>query len=171
MVHHSIAKSTDSHNKHKYHVFAVAEYPIFGSKHQHINTNIGIPLGPLSLEVRERRPFPLHLTVRARFLTSPQFAGQIDVRAEYATRLDQITVNVKYPLLASVKAGTFKGDLHHGHGVHMAIGVPEVYGTIRLWVHGGDCDGYHPHAWLWVEFHLHVFNVEYKGKFAVLPIP
>ena len=97
-----------------------------------------------------------------------QFAGQIDIR-ECATRLSQITINVKYPLLPSVKAGTYKGDLHCGDGINMAIGVPEIYGTVRLWVQGGDhCN---PTAWLWVQFDLHVFGVEYMGQFAVLPIP
>ena len=80
-----------------------------------------------------------------------------------------MTVNVKYPLLASVKAGTYKGDLHCGQGINMAIGVPEIYGTLRFWVQGGDACN--PHAWLWVEFDLHVFGVEYKGKFALIPIP
>ncbi|PIL25353.1 hypothetical protein GSI_13242 [Ganoderma sinense ZZ0214-1] len=144
-IHHKTASNSDC-GAHKHHVFAVAEYPIFGSKHEFINTNIGIPLGPLSVE----------------------FAGQIDIR-ECGPRFDQVTVNVKYPLLASVKAGTYKGDLHCGCGINMAIGVPEIYGTLRLWVQGGDA--FHPHAWLWVEFDLHVFDVEYKGKFAVLPIP
>ena len=47
--------------------------------------------------------------------------------------------------------------------------MPEIYGTLRFWVQGGDhCN---PTAWLWVEFDLHVFDVEYKGKFAVIPIP
>ena len=100
-----------------------------------------------------------------------QFAGQIDIR-ECATRLSQITVNVKYPLLASVKAGTYKGDLHCGDGINMAIGVPEIYGTIRIWI---DITIFrlwkHWKAFLWVEFDLCVFGVEYKGKFAVLPIP
>ncbi|KAM5544284.1 hypothetical protein V8D89_001944 [Ganoderma adspersum] len=145
MIHHAIASNSDC-GAHKYHVFAVAEYPIFGSKSEYINTNIGIPLGPLSVE----------------------FASQIDVR-ECATRISQLTVNVKYPLLASVKAGTYKGDLHCGRGIDLAIGVPEIYGTLRFWVQGGDhCN---PTAWLWIEFDLHVFDVEYKGKFAVIPIP
>ncbi|KAM5544299.1 hypothetical protein V8D89_001967, partial [Ganoderma adspersum] len=145
MIHHTIASNSDC-GAHKYHVFAVAEYPIFGSKSEYINTNIGIPLGPLSVE----------------------FAGQIDIR-ECATRISQLTVNVKYPLLASVKAGTYKGDLHCGRGIDLAIGVPEIYGTLRFWVQGGDhCN---PTAWLWIEFDLHVFDVEYKGKFAVIPIP
>ena len=50
MIHHAIASNSDCGGQ-KYHVFAVAEYPIFGSKHEFINTNIGIPLGPLSVEV------------------------------------------------------------------------------------------------------------------------
>ena len=50
-IHHAIASNSDCGGK-KYHVFAVAEYPIFGSKHEYINTNIGIPLGPLAVEVR-----------------------------------------------------------------------------------------------------------------------
>ena len=78
-------------------------------------------------------------------------------------------MSVKYPLLPSVKAGTYKGDLHCGRGIDLAIGVPEIYGTLRFWVQGGDhCN---PTAWLWVEFDLHVFDKEYKGKFAVIPIP
>ncbi len=78
-------------------------------------------------------------------------------------------MNVKYPLLASVKAGTYKGNLHGNDGINVAIGVPEIYGTLRLWVQGGD--HYHPHANLWVEFDLHVFGVGYRGRFALLPIP
>ena len=80
-----------------------------------------------------------------------------------------MTVNVKYPLLPSVKAGTFKGDLRSPSGITMSIGVPEIYGTIRIWI---DVDFYR--SWtasLWVEFDLCVFDVEYKGKFAVIPIP
>ena len=164
MIHHAIANNSDCGGK-KYHVFAVAEYPIFGSKREYINTNIGIPLGPLSVEVGSLRCL---LTVRECSSASAQFAGQIDIR-ECGPRFDQVTVNVKYPLLASVKAGTFKGDLNHGHGIYMAIGVPEIYGTLQFWVQGGgDCN---PQAWLWVEFDLHVFDVEYKGKFALIPIP
>ena len=42
-------------------------------------------------------------------------------------------------------------------------------GSVRLWIDGGDpCN---PDAWLWIEFDLTVFDVPYKGKFAVLPIP
>ena len=51
MIHHTIASNNDCSGR-KYHVFATAEYPIFGSKSEYINTNIGIPLGPLSVEVR-----------------------------------------------------------------------------------------------------------------------
>ena len=50
MIHHTIASNSDC-GAHKYHVFATAEYPIFGSKSEYINANIGIPLGPLSVEV------------------------------------------------------------------------------------------------------------------------
>ena len=84
------------------------------------------------------------------------------------TRISQVTINVKYPLLPSVKAGTFKGNLHHGNGIHLAIGVPEIYGMLRFWVQGGDC---HPHPGLWIEFDLYVFGTEHKGKFMVIPIP
>ena len=76
---------------------------------------------------------------------------------------------MKYPLLPSVKAGSFKGDLRSPSSITMSIGVPEIYGTIRIWI---DVDFYR--SWtasLWVEFDLCVFDVEYKGKFAVLPIP
>ena len=52
----------------------------------------------------------------------------------------------------------------------MEIGIPETNGTLRLWVQGEE--GCQPHTSLWVEFDLHVFDVEYKGKsLAVLPIP
>ena len=53
MIHHTIASNSDC-GGHKYHVFATAEYPIFGSKSEYINANIGIPLGPLAVEVRLR---------------------------------------------------------------------------------------------------------------------
>ena len=53
MIHHTIASNSDC-GGHKYHVFATAEYPIFGSKSEYINANIGIPLGPLSVEVRSQ---------------------------------------------------------------------------------------------------------------------
>ena len=91
-----------------------------------------------------------------------QFAAQIDVRECVPRHNDQITVGVKYPLLPSVKAGTYKGDLHCGRGIELAIGVPEIFGTLRFWIQ--DC-------YLWVEFDLCVFGTEYKGKFALIPIP
>ena len=80
-----------------------------------------------------------------------------------------VTANIKYPLLANIKGGAFKGDLHCDHGIHMSVGVPEIYGFVRLWIDGGDpCN---PDAWLWIEFDLNVFGVEHKAKFTVLPIP
>ncbi|KAI1788153.1 hypothetical protein LXA43DRAFT_895157 [Ganoderma leucocontextum] len=145
MIHHTIVTNGDCCGR-KYDIFAVAEYPIFGSKHEYIDANIGIPLGPLTIE----------------------FAGKIDVR-DCGSHVDHVTVNIKYPLLASVKGGSYKGDLHCGRGIDMSVGVPEIYGSVRLWVQKDDAC--HPHAWLWVEFDLHVFGVEYKGKFAVLPVP
>ena len=51
---------------------------------------------------------------------------------------DLVAGSVKYPLLAAVKAGAFRGTLCSPRGVHMAIGVPEIYGTVRLWIGGGD---------------------------------
>ena len=96
-----------------------------------------------------------------------QLATEIDVRSDCVPHRDQVTINVKYPLLPSVKAGTFKSDLRSG--ITMSIGVPEIYGSIRIWI---EFDFYG--SWtssLWVEFDLCVFGVEYKGKFAVLPIP
>ena len=80
-------------------------------------------------------------------------------------------MNVKYPLLASVKAGTYKGDLHCGRGIDLAIGVPEIYGSIRVWIEFDFFEPWNLKAYLWVEFDLCVFGVEYKGKFAVIPIP
>ena len=52
----------------------------------------------------------------------------------------------------------------------MEIGIPEIYGTLRLWVQGREaCQ---PHASLWVEFDPHIFDVEYKDtSLAVLSIP
>ena len=98
-------------------------------------------------------------------------AGQIGI-GKSGPHLSQVTVNVKYPLLASVKAGTYKGNCNCDDGIKMAIGVPEICGTLRLWVQSdGDSDWSHPFAQLWVEFDLKVFDVEYKGKFALLPIP
>ena len=92
------------------------------------------------------------------------------MRHDFVPYRDQVTINVKYPLLPSVKAGTFKGDLRSG--ITMSIGVPEIYGTIRIWI---DITIFrlwkHWKAFLWVEFDLCVFGVEYKGEFAVLPIP
>ena len=79
-----------------------------------------------------------------------------------------MTIGVKYPLLPSVKAGTYVGDLRVFPGIHMAVGVPEVYGTINMFIQEDFCS---KTASLWVEFDLTVFGVEYKGKFAVLPIP
>ncbi len=53
-IHHTVVDNDECGGK-KYHVFAVAEYPIFGSKHEYINTNIAIPLGPLSIDVGSQR--------------------------------------------------------------------------------------------------------------------
>ena len=98
-----------------------------------------------------------------------QLATDIDVRTGFVSYRDQVTVNVKYPLLPSVKAGTFKGDLRSG--ITMSIGVPEIYGSIRVWIEFDFFEPWNLKAHLWVEFDLCVFGVEYKGKFAVLPIP
>ena len=81
-----------------------------------------------------------------------------------------MTASIKYPLLASVKAGAFRGALRNPRGVHMAIGVPEIYGTARLWIGGGDGPHIPEALYLWIEFDLDVFGVEHKAKFAVLPI-
>ena len=59
MIHHTVASNSDC-GGHKYHVFATAEYPIFGSKSEYINANIGIPLGPLSVEVGSRNNLLAH---------------------------------------------------------------------------------------------------------------
>ena len=102
-------------------------------------------------------------------LTRNKFATTLDIRKNCSTHFDMVTASIKYPLLPSVKGGAFKGDLHCDHGIHMSVGVPEIYGFVRLWIDGGDpCN---PDAWLWIEFDLTVFDVPYKGKFAVLPIP
>ena len=53
----------------------------------------------------------------------------------------------------------------------MAIGVPEIYGTARLWIGGGDGPHIPEALYLWIEFDLDVFGIEHKAKFAVLPIP
>ena len=50
MIHHTIIKSTGCQGG-KYDVFAVAEFPIFAAKAEYINTSIGIPLGPVTVEV------------------------------------------------------------------------------------------------------------------------
>ena len=50
MIHHTIIKSTGCLGG-KYDVFAVAEFPIFAAKAEYINTSIGIPLGPVTVEV------------------------------------------------------------------------------------------------------------------------
>ncbi|EJF59366.1 hypothetical protein DICSQDRAFT_128371 [Dichomitus squalens LYAD-421 SS1] len=139
MIHHTIISSTGCPGG-KYDVFAVAEFPIFASKAEYISMSIGIPLGPVTVE----------------------FATTLDIRQGCSSHLDKVTANIKYPLLASVKGGAFKGNLHNSCGITMSIGVPEIYGSVRLWI---DCDS------LWIDFDLTVFGVPYKGKFAVLPIP
>ena len=55
MTHHTIASNSGS-GAHEYHVFAVAEYPIFGSKHGYINVSIKILLDPLAVEVHDPPP-------------------------------------------------------------------------------------------------------------------
>ena len=50
MMHHTTITNGDCGGR-TYDIFAVTEYPVFGSKNEHISTNVGIPLGPLSLEV------------------------------------------------------------------------------------------------------------------------
>ncbi|KAM5544297.1 hypothetical protein V8D89_001957 [Ganoderma adspersum] len=148
MMHRTRTANPDQCGGKTYDIFAVTEYPVFGSKHEHISTNVGIPLGPLCVEV----------------------ATEIDVRTGCTVmHRDQVTLSVKYPLLPSVKAGTYKGDLHSRCGITMSVGVPEIYGTIHVWIQD-DC-GCELQAWLWVEFDFCVFDVNYKGKFAVLPIP
>ncbi|TBU30444.1 hypothetical protein BD311DRAFT_754324 [Dichomitus squalens] len=146
MIHHTIITSKDCPGG-KYDVFVVAEFPIFAAKAGYISISIGIPLGPVTVE----------------------FSTKLDIRQNCTTHLDLVTANIKYPLLASVKGGAFKGDLHCDCGIDMSIGVPEIYGSVRLWIDSGEhC---RTNASLWIDFDLTVFDVAYKGKFAVLPIP
>ncbi|TBU39740.1 hypothetical protein BD309DRAFT_993554 [Dichomitus squalens] len=130
-----------------YDVFAVAEFPMFATKAEYINTSIGIPLGPVTVE----------------------FSTKLDIRRVNASLPDLVSASIKYPLLASVKGGAFRGDLHSSRGISMSIGVPEVYGSVRLWIEGGTHR--HPDAALWIDFKLSVFGEEHHGRFAVLPIP
>ena len=50
MKHHTTVTSGECCGK-TYHIFAVTDWPVFGNKNEYISTNVGIPLGPLSLEV------------------------------------------------------------------------------------------------------------------------
>ncbi|PIL25352.1 hypothetical protein GSI_13241 [Ganoderma sinense ZZ0214-1] len=69
-----------------------------------------------------------------------RLATEIDLRACVPHR-DQVTIS----------ASTFKGDLQAGCGVTRSVYVPEVYGTIRMWIKEDFCE---PHASLWIEFDL-----------------
>ena len=51
MKHHTTVTSGECCGQ-TYHIFAVTDWPVFGNKNEYISTNVGIPLGPLSLEVR-----------------------------------------------------------------------------------------------------------------------
>ena len=174
MMHHTTITNGNCGGR-TYDIFAVTEYPVFGSKNEHISTNVGIPLGPLSLEVGPERDSLFHrqnmLSDCSPRLACSQLATQIDVRTGCVIAYrDQVTLSVKYPLLPSVKAGTYKGDLHSPCGITMSVGVPEIYGTVHVWIQDDICEC-GPQTWLWVEFDFCVFDVNYKGKFAVLPIP
>ena len=52
MNHHTTVTSGECCGK-MYHIFAVTDFPVFGSKCEYISTTVGIPLGPLSLAVRD----------------------------------------------------------------------------------------------------------------------
>ena len=82
MIHHTIASNSDC-GGHKYHVFATAEYPIFGSKSEYINTNIGIPLGPLSVDVRSLSTciVPYQMSVSDPLCSSPVRSTSANARA------------------------------------------------------------------------------------------